>query len=984
LAFLLIKEEFQKRTRTRAMNTTNATIVLRHLRRLSTRRTALPPPDAELLGRFTADRDEAAFAELMRRHGPMVLGVCRSVLHQEQDAEDAFQAAFLTLARKAGSIRHGAALAGWLHEVAYRAAIRARAGAFRRRACERKALTMAATDPALDLTLRDLQRVLHEELRQLPEKYRLPLVLCYLEGCTQETAATRLDCSQDTLRGRLNRGREHLRWRLRRRGVVLSAALCAAELFLRAPPVPAALADGLTGAAVAAAAGSGASGLVSARACALAEGVCQTLSTRVQLAALVLMAAGLCAGAALALGYTGARELEPPAASSETAPSTPVSAKEVNDDRQPVPCAGCVLNPEGSLLAGAKLVLLYTRSRAAPAKVMATSGADGAFHFAVGPPFGGGWQEYPWDWGERLTVAAAAGGYGFAAARLGRAEAGTATLRLLRDDVPLRGRILNAEGKPVAGVRVSVDGVAQNATGGDLTAWLAAAQAGEGDRVRTSLEWFAGASLGLLVAPVTTAADGRFEIKGIGRERLVRLRIEGPTIASAQFWAMTRAGSGVHAPAARGYPDEPGGACHGAVFDHVAVSSRPVVGVVRDRDTGKPLAGVKVHGYAAFHSHYVDECDLLQTRTDRDGRYRLVGLPSASGLETLILADTEDLPYFPAVEAVADATDSGPVTVDFAMKRGVWVQGRVTEKGTGKPLGATVHCYCFQDNPNLKGLHPRWLPLLRGALSSETKEDGSFRVAALPGPGLIGVRAYHEHYVRAGADAGRNIKASRGTGDFLTTTVPGNCVPSNYHALVQIAPRAGEEAITCDVTLDPGLSVAGTVLDPEGKPLAGARLLGFADMLFWRPTPLPGADFRVQAIREGRPRQVLFVHHGRRLAGSVILRGGEQAPIQVRLGPWGTFTGRVVTDNGEPLSGVHVDADWDPKFSVSSGSFPGGAWADKDGRFRIEGLVPGLKYHVRVSQSFTELGIATGRTTGLTLRPGQTMDLGTIEVKTNP
>src|SRR5919199_1758980 len=139
------------------MTSARAGLVLRHLRRLTPGQT----PDAQLLGRFTAQGDEEAFAALVRRHGPMVLNVCRSVLRHEQDAEDAFQATFLVLARKAASIRQPAAVAGWLYEVAYHVAVKAQADSARRRARERGATPLAPADPTLDLTLRDLRRGRH-------------------------------------------------------------------------------------------------------------------------------------------------------------------------------------------------------------------------------------------------------------------------------------------------------------------------------------------------------------------------------------------------------------------------------------------------------------------------------------------------------------------------------------------------------------------------------------------------------------------------------------------------------------------------------------------------------------------------------------------------------------------------------------------------------------------------------------------------------
>src|SRR5207244_1848046 len=137
--------------------------------------------DRQLLDRFSSCQDEAAFCALLDRHGAMVLGVCRRVLRQEQDAEDAFQATFLVLACKAASIRHGRAVGSWLYEVAFHVALRARTRAARRRACEQQAEPSQAA-PRDDLEARDLRPVLDEELNRLPAAYRRPLVMCYLEG----------------------------------------------------------------------------------------------------------------------------------------------------------------------------------------------------------------------------------------------------------------------------------------------------------------------------------------------------------------------------------------------------------------------------------------------------------------------------------------------------------------------------------------------------------------------------------------------------------------------------------------------------------------------------------------------------------------------------------------------------------------------------------------------------------------------------------
>src|SRR5215472_6015997 len=170
--------------------------------------------DRELLDCFVQRRDDAAFAALVRRHGPMVLSVCRRVLRHAQDTEDAFQATFLVLARKAARLRRPELLANWLYGVAYRTAQHARERSARRHQREREAASMPAptTDP--ESPQLELRRVLDEELHRLPEKYRLPLVLCYLEGKTNKEAACLLGWPSGSMAHRLERGRDLLRERL--------------------------------------------------------------------------------------------------------------------------------------------------------------------------------------------------------------------------------------------------------------------------------------------------------------------------------------------------------------------------------------------------------------------------------------------------------------------------------------------------------------------------------------------------------------------------------------------------------------------------------------------------------------------------------------------------------------------------------------------------------------------------------------------------
>jgi RNA polymerase sigma factor (sigma-70 family) len=279
--------------------------VLRYLRQV----VAAPPgegvADAELLRRFVAGRDEAAFELLLWRHAGMVLRVCRAVLRDAHAAEDAFQATFLALARKAASVGREA-VAGWLYRVASHAALKARARAARRAACEaaagsRSAVCVAA-GPGEAAERRELAPLLQEEVRRLPARYRTPVVLCYLEGRTHEEAARELGWPRGTVAGRLARARDLLRRRLARRGVALTAAAAAAALAEgAAAAAPAALAEATARAALAFAAGGGA-GLVSAPVLQLTHGVLHAMFvSKVKSAALACLAVVLLVGGAQAV-----------------------------------------------------------------------------------------------------------------------------------------------------------------------------------------------------------------------------------------------------------------------------------------------------------------------------------------------------------------------------------------------------------------------------------------------------------------------------------------------------------------------------------------------------------------------------------------------------------------------------------------------------------------------------------------------------------
>jgi RNA polymerase sigma factor (sigma-70 family) len=319
------------------MATAAASPILQLIRRVVEDPQERDLPDRELLQRFHAQNDQAAFHTLLRRHGPMVLDVCRGVLGDGPDADDAFQATFLVLAQKAGSIRKGASLGSWLHGVAHRTALKARAQSAVRHKHEARA-QQRQTSAADDLTWREVRQVLHEELGGISERYREPLVMCYLQGATQQRAAARLGLTERTVRKRLERGRELLRLRLVRRGLGPVAVLAVAvwPTATVSAAVPAVLVDSTVKAATSVAAGGAAASLVSARVAALTQGVLRTMFfSKLKVTAAALLVAALSVGGVLIPSLCG---LPQPSLAQQPA----VKQQEKPPDKEPASKQGSV------------------------------------------------------------------------------------------------------------------------------------------------------------------------------------------------------------------------------------------------------------------------------------------------------------------------------------------------------------------------------------------------------------------------------------------------------------------------------------------------------------------------------------------------------------------------------------------------------------------------------------------------------------------
>jgi RNA polymerase sigma factor (sigma-70 family) len=306
--------------------------------------------DGQLLECYLAHREEAAFEALVRRHGPMVLGVCHRVLQNSDDAEDAFQATFLVLVRKMMSFRERATVGNWLYGVAYHTALKARAVAAKRRAKERQVGVQPRRESLTKDNLEDLQALLDQQLNRLADKHREAVVLCDLEGKTRREAARQLGIPEGTLSGRLTTARRLVAVRLTRHGLPLSLGILAVALPAASACVSDSLVDVTVRTAALRAAGQAGVGVITANVAALARGVLQTmLLSRIKTVAVVLLVVG---AVGLGIGMLTQKRLfaQKPAVEKHIAPTVPVAKQEARQNNKPVEFAELYALPDKEVL----------------------------------------------------------------------------------------------------------------------------------------------------------------------------------------------------------------------------------------------------------------------------------------------------------------------------------------------------------------------------------------------------------------------------------------------------------------------------------------------------------------------------------------------------------------------------------------------------------------------------------------------------------
>jgi RNA polymerase sigma factor (sigma-70 family) len=866
------------------MATGQLNVVLRHIRQLAGGPGLGQATDAQLLERFALRREEAAFAAILQRYGPMVLGVCRRVLQQAEDAEDAFQATFHALIRRAASIDRRQALACWLHRVAVRTALRARHRQERRRRHERLAPPRPQPDFIATVAWRDLQPVLDEEVQRLPEKYRVPFVLCYLEGKTYAGAGQQLHCLPGSVSRRLARAREILRRRLTRRGLALPAGVLAAALsgHASAAALPAPLATATTRAALLSAAG----GTITPGVAALVEGGTNAIRTTPgKLIPALLLFAGLLGGSlGLLASSTPAEPTRPegPGPSRAAGPAAPrhthqAAAKKAEPEAR-MTVTGHVLDADGKPAAGADVAVLAWANN--PNRVQRAyarwrvlghgkTDAQGAFRLTVPRTSRQGY----WC----ACALARAAGHGLARADFDPdAARPDVQVRLPREQV-IHGRLVDLQGKPAAGVQV-------------LLSQLKSPPAGKQpfyvmpyitfmDPPRELPPW---------PAPTATDAQGRFTFRGLGTDWAGAVQARDDRFARQEFpfdlkdrkGAQPLTGALAPAQVLTGtvtYGDTHQPVPHARLF----VVSRPDL-----RPGGRPS-------------------QLMEGRADGNGRFRLT--PFAAPHFEVIAVPPPGTPYLLRTKSIQwPKADVIKQEVDFPLVRGILVRGQVTEKPSGKPVaGASVS---FVQNRNNN-------PLFRPDTSTSWDEvqqigvsdkDGTFQLPVLPGPGHLLVCGPTPDYVKVETSLQKleGLPISSDHRYYLDAVLP-----------LHLKPQPGPHQLA--ITLRRGVTLTGQVLDPDGKPVARALMLcrtylprGYLHNNM-RPKDVEDGRFELPGCDPDRPAEVFFLDPAHQLGTVVRLSPKELRgqPATVRLQRCGTARTRLVDADGKPLANLrcHVD-----------------------------------------------------------------------------
>jgi RNA polymerase sigma factor (sigma-70 family) len=962
--------------------------------------------DGQLLERFASSRDdrgEAAFAALVARHGPMVLNVCRQLLGDHHDAEDAFQAVFLVLARKARSLREPELLGNWLYGVALRTARKARGRRARRWRTE---LEQFARHPAMhdsvptDRKVLDAEQAmaLHGEIDRLPGSFRMPVVLCYFEGLSIDEAAHRLKWPIGTLRSRLARARDKLRRGLVRRGYALSATALAAALASgsASASVSPLLCDNTARAATVFAAGYAASISCSGRAVTLARQVLRTaLFNNLRLAMMTVLAcAAIAAGAGLVMRSAAmnddARKKQVAAAATARVGSGPASRaqtagrkfpEEETTKTKPRPTdgppqtagrmivTGRVLDPQGKPVANAT-TLVYASlkwpgrgDRLAPSwpSAIGQAESDGSGRFRLDAPRASSARH------DVFGIVASAPGYGAAWATLDPDAAEPAAVITLRPEQVILGRLFDVQGRPAQGVRVSVETMGTSASGS------------LGSTTQYEGPYFLPGQHEILPGwprPATSDGNGQFTIHGVGCGVRFSFWIDDPRFARLSVDLDTDAFSKTK---------------------NVAIAVEPariITGRVTYADSGAPAphAQVEVETQTDGSSAWSGDFE-----TDADGRFR--ARPGAAPRYSVNVFAPDRSPYLNVTKNLEWPKGTLEQTVDLSLPRGVLVRGKVVGQESGKPIPGARVSYISSPNRDQRA----------GSSNGRavTALDGSFQLGVLAAPGYLTVLGPGEDFVLREIGRSTALANQPGGGRFYS------------HAFHRLDLKPGSASQDVVVALRPSASVVCRVVSRDGQPVNDAVVISrvilqptWIAWLIWRASHC-GAVHHGQFLVHGLPPDsevpVYFLDAKRNRGTTALLSGKMDArgPVTVRLEPCGAARARLVDSSGKPVPGLRdgygshmtelvvtpgphilsqdehdqrqLAADLAPVAQLDPVHYGRALISDGQGELTMPALIPGATYRIYDTSMGQEAGPRLRKE--FTVKSGEKLDLGDILIE---
>jgi RNA polymerase sigma factor (sigma-70 family) len=942
--------------------------------------------DRQLIDRFVARRDaagEAAFAALVVRHGPMVLHVCRQILGDYQHAEDAFQAVFLVLARRARSVGNPDLLGHWLCGVALRTARKAKARRARQRTYERDHAMRgvrpqsAAVADQLMIAMEDTE-VLYNEIDRLPNAFRLPVVLCYFEGLSLHEAARRLGCPEGTLRSRLARARDKLGRGLTRRGVVLPAAVLAAVLDSTAAyaSVTSSLCEITTRAAVNFAAGQEAGPLATA----LARAVLKSMVARkIMLAALTILFVGAVAtGAGLvwqtSTSQTPKTELQ--VRHAEKAEPNEAVAQANNVIAGPTSgrmfVVGRVLDPTGKPVPNA-VAMFYARSKAfgrttrlsrLNAVPIADSRADGSGRFRIDAP--------RISSSDHDTVGAVALAPGHGAGWVGLdPDADQPTLDItLRPERVIEGRLYDLQGQPVPDATVSVSFMSPPSPLGRGVGSFA-----EG----IAFYWTDLNELSAWPRPAKTDALGRFTVRGIGRDLRVFLTVHHPRFALSRI------------------DIETDGTLQSKAITLALEPARVITGRVTYEDTGKPVPNAVL--FVASHRRRAGINLGSSFEADAEGRFRM---NCASGDRYQVAAyPPSGEPYLWIQKRLDWPKGAVEQSLDIALPRGLLIHGKVTEQGSGQPVASAMVRFLTQ--AERQGIAASE----KGSTILQTADDGAFAIGAVPSSGFLAVMAASDDFIL------------HATGNHESDSSPPSGLRSYSHANILLDLKPGKTAAEVNISLRRGSTVKGHVVGPDDQPVHHAWIISSiilgANGGAWRSWigayhgTVRDGRFELHGVDPDAQVRVHFLDPNRKLGATTVIsrKWISDPPITIVMKPCGSARARLVDRDGMPVVGrlptrlIRMVVTPGPSENVEPETagvliadetllsiydpinYETEPVADAQGRIVLPVLIPGATYRfVDFTTARDRVGAQVRKE--FTVKPGENLDLGDILIEKPP